>query len=189
LAALHTTLAAAAFFLAYVVIAALAIPVVAAMTVAAGALFGPWLGAPLAVVSSAAGATIAMLVVRYALRDRILARFPELSERFGGSGSGAALLFAVRVTPVLPFALVNAAAGVSGMPALTFALVSAAGATPLAFVYVSAGAVLGAVRSPANILSPRLLALLTLAGAAPLAARYFVARWARRASPAMFEPH
>jgi uncharacterized membrane protein YdjX (TVP38/TMEM64 family) len=181
-AALHTALAAAGFFLAYAVITALAIPVVAAMTIAAGALFGPWLGAPLAVVSSAAGATIAMLIVRYALRDRILARFPELSKRFGGPGSGAALLFAARVTPVLPFALVNAAAGVSGMPARTFALVSAAGAAPLAFLYVSAGAVLGAVGGPSDIVSPRLLALLTLAGATPLAARYFAARLARRAA-------
>ena len=182
-AALHPALAATVFSLAYVFVAALAIPVVAAMTVAAGALFGPWLGAPLAVVSSAAGATIAMLVVRYALRDRFAARFPKLSGRLEGPRDGAAVLFAARMTPLLPFALVNAAAGVSGMPARTFALVSAAGAAPLACLYVSAGAALAGAGKPADVLSPRLGVLLALAGSAPLAARCLGARFDRRVRP------
>ena len=124
-AALHPAFAAAAFSVVYVVVAALAVPIVALMTIAAGALFGPWLGVPLAVASSAVGATITMLVARYALRDWVEARFPQLKRRFDGRrGDAAALLFAARVTPALPFALVNVAAALSRMPALTFALVS-----------------------------------------------------------------
>ena len=145
LAALHPALAAAAFSLAYVAVAALAVPIVAAMTVAAGALFGPWLGVPLAAASGAVGATIMMLIARYALRDWVEARFPRLKGRFDRSGGdAAALLFAARVTPALPFALVNIAAALSRMPPLTFALVSAAGALPLAAIYVWAGATIGA---------------------------------------------
>ncbi len=190
-AALHPAFAAAAFSVVYVVVAALAVPIVALMTIAAGALFGPWLGVPLAVASSAVGATITMLVARYALRDWVEARFPQLKRRFDGRrGDAAALLFAARVTPALPFALVNVAAALSRMPALTFALVSAAGALPLAAIYVSAGVTIGAAPSPADILSPRLVALLALAGAAPLIGRAWVARRTRRRRfDAIFGPH
>lgn len=181
-AAERPALAAAGFALAYVTLAALAIPIVAAMSVAAGALFGLPLGLPLAVASNAAGATIAMLAVRYALRDRVVARFPGLAERWtrAAEGRDAALLFAARMTPVAPFALVNAAAAFSRINARTFALVSAAGAAPLAFAYVSAGAALGAIARPADVLSLRLFAALALAGFIPLAARALTARLARR---------
>ncbi len=110
-AALRPIGAAAAYVLVHVLVAAFAVPAVWAMSVAGGALFGPWLGLPLAIASSAAGATIAMLTVRSALRDRVAARFPHLAERFDGAANGrsAALLFAARVTPVLPFALISAA--------------------------------------------------------------------------------
>ncbi len=174
-AALHPVLAAGGYSMAVVVVAALAIPVVAPMTVAAGALFGPWLGVPIAVASSVAGATLAMLLARYCLRDWVERRFPDLARRFHADGAGGtAFLLAARLTPVVPFALVNAAAGASRMPARTFAAVSAAGALPLAAVYVCAGATIGAARNPADLVSPRLFALLTLAAAATLLARAWI---------------
>ena len=192
-AAHHPTHAAAGFSLAYVILAALAVPVVGAMTIAGGALFGPWLGVPLAVASGVAGATIAMLVVRHSLRQGVEARFPHLKAWLdgGADGHGAALLFAARVTPVMPFALVNVAAGISRMPARTFALVSAAGALPLAAIYASAGATLGAAGSPADLLTPRFAVLLALAGATPLAGRVCAGRIAhrRRRTAALFQPH
>lgn len=177
-ALLHPVSAAAAFAVAYVGVAALGVPAVAAMTVAAGALFGFWVGAPLAIASKPAGATIAMLVARHVLRDRIAACLPGLALRFeaAAGADGAALLFAARLAPFAPFALVNLAAGLSPMPARTFAAVTAAGALPLALVYVSAGAAIATVRSPADVLTPGLVAALTLAGAAPLLLRACAAR-------------
>ena len=171
-AAARPALAAAGFSLVYVAAAALGVPVVAAMSVAAGALFGLWLGLPLAIASSATGATLAMLMVRYGLRDRIAAGFPQLSAKLDvADGAGAAILFAARMTPFVPFALVNDAVGMSRMPARTFALVSAAGAAPLAAAYVAAGATLGAAARPADALSPGLLAALALAGLITVVAR------------------
>ena len=125
----HPVTAAAAFAVAYVGVAALGVPAVAAMTVAAGALFGSWVGAPLAIASKAAGATIAMLVARHVLRDRIAARLPGLALRFeAAAGADGAALCSPRVSRhSLPFALVNLAAGLSPMPARTFAAVTAAG--------------------------------------------------------------
>ncbi len=140
------------------------------MGLAAGALFGPWLGVPLALASAVAGATVAMLIARHLLRDEVERRWPGLARRFetAAGPDGAAALFAARLMPMLPFPLVNLAAGLSAMPTRTFAAVTALGMLPLLSISVCAGAELGTISSPA---SPRCVAALAILGAAPLAAR------------------
>ncbi len=169
----HPFLSALGFAIVYTSIAALAVPIVWVMNVLSGALFGPWIGLPIAIASSVAGATITMLAARYALRGWVEARFPSIAGRLGeGAGNGGArFLFAARLAPMVPFPLVNMAAGLTPMPAGTFALVSLAGMLPLSFAYVSAGAGLAAVSSPADVLSPGLVAGLLALAAAPFAAR------------------
>ena len=177
-AALHPVYGAIAFAFAFVLLAALAVPAAAVMSMAGGALFGPWIGLPLVVACSVVGATASMLLVRHALRDGIASRFPDLQRRFDDAAAwgGAAALLSARLTPFLPYPLVNAAAGMSRMPASTFAFVSAVGLLPISAVNVAAGAEFGAIRSPADVLSPRLVVLLVLLAAAPLLARLWVLR-------------
>jgi uncharacterized membrane protein YdjX (TVP38/TMEM64 family) len=169
----HPFLSALGFALVYTTVAALAVPVIGAMNVTAGALFGPWVGLPIAVAASVTGATITMLAARYAFRGWVEARFPatvaHLDHRM--TNGGARFLFAARLVPLLPFPLVNLAAGLTPMPARIFALVSLAGVLPLSFAYVSTGARLASVRSPAEALSPGFVALLVALSAAPFAAR------------------
>ena len=142
-------------------------------------LFGPWIGLPIAVASSVTGGTITMLAARYALRDWVEARFPDAVAHLdqGIANGGARFLFAARLMPLLPFPLVNLAAGLTRMPARMFALVSIAGFLPLTFAYVSAGASLGYVRSPAEALSPGFVGALVALAAAPFAARMLFNRW------------
>lgn len=183
----HPALCALCFSLLYTVVTALAVPVVWVLSVAAGALFGPWIGLPIAVGSGVMGGTITMLAARYALRGWVEARFPETIARFdhGVASGGARFLFAARLTPVIPFALVNLAVGLTQMPARTFALVSAVGCLPLTTAYVSAGASLGAIRSPAEALSPRLLMTFVALAAAPFAAHAWAAWRSRRRRPSV----
>ena len=160
LVAAHRVSAALVFSLVYTTVTALAVPAVWALSVAAGALFGPWIGLPIAVVSGVTGGTITMLAARYALRDWVEARFPEVVARFdpGVANGGARFLFAARLTPIVPFPLVNLAVGLTRMPVRTFAFVSIVGYLPLTIAYVSAGASLGDIRSPSEALSPGLSA-------------------------------
>ena len=155
----HPVLSALGFSLLYTIVAALAVPAVWLLSVAAGALFGPWFGLPIAIASGVAGGTIAMFAARYAMRGWVEARFPAALAQFDQEWRAAARASCSRrvLTPVIPFALVNLAVGLTEMPARTFALVSAVGALPLTIAYVSAGASLGAIRSPAEALSPHLL--------------------------------
>ena len=111
----HPVLSALGFALVYAVVTALAVPVVWLLSLSAGALFGPWFGLPIAIASNVVGATIAMLAARYAIRGWVKARFPEAWARFdqGVARGGARFLFAARLTLVIPFALVNLAAGLT----------------------------------------------------------------------------
>lgn len=182
----HPLLSALGFCLFSTTVTALALPVLWLLSAAAGALFGPWFGLPIALASAIMGGTLTMLAARYALRGWVEARFPETLARFdkGVAQGGVRFLFAARLTPVLPFALVNLAAGLSEMPARTFAFVSAVGYLPLTIAYISAGASLGAIRSPADALSPQLLITFLALGAAPFAGPAWTA-WRRRRRPSV----
>ena len=84
---------AVAYFAVYVAFAALSLPGAWTISVAGGALFGPWLGVPLVSLSSTAGATVAMLASRYLFRGAVERRFPDFVERVdrGLARDGAAI--------------------------------------------------------------------------------------------------
>jgi uncharacterized membrane protein YdjX (TVP38/TMEM64 family) len=174
----HPLLFALGFAVLYTAVAALAVPVIWVMNVAPGALFGPWIGLTVAVASSVTGATITMLAARYALRGWVETRSPATVARFddGAASGGARFLFAARLAPMVPFPLVNLAAGLTSMPAKTFALVSLAGMLPLSFAYVTGGAQLAAIGAPAEALSPGFVVLLVALAAAPFAANFLCKR-------------
>ena len=169
----NLALSAAAYAALYVAFAALSLPGVWAMSVAGGALFGPWLGAPLVSLSSTAGATVAMLVARYLIRDAVAARFPEFIERVdrGVKRDGARWLFAARLTPIIPFFAVNLAVGLTRMRATTFVFVTLVGALPFVILYVLAGAEAATIARPSDLISPRLIVLLAALAAAPFAGK------------------
>ncbi|MFC0668554.1 TVP38/TMEM64 family protein [Azotobacter chroococcum] len=116
------------FFLIYVLLTALSLPGAALMTLVGSALFG-LLGSTLLVsFASPLGATLAMLISRFLLRDWVQARF---SQRLAGiAREGAAYLFALRLVPVFPFFLINLAMGLTKLPARTFWWVSQLGMLP-----------------------------------------------------------
>lgn len=166
--------AAALYFLAFLMFAALSLPGAWAISVAGGALFGAWLGPPLVSVSSTAGATLAMLGARYLFRDAVAARFPDFVARVdrGVAEDGARWLFAARLTPIIPFSVVNLAVGLTRMRVAAFALITMVGAFPFAFLYAEAGAKLATIERPSDILSLNLVLLLLALAALPFAAKW-----------------
>jgi uncharacterized membrane protein YdjX (TVP38/TMEM64 family) len=169
----HVVVAALGYVALYVVFSALSLPGAGAVSLAGGALFGPWLGVPLVSFASTLGATIAMLMARHLLRGAVEARFPQWAGKVdrGVARDGARYLFAARLTPFVPFSAVNLAVGLTRMPTLTFAAVTALGAAPIVVLYVVAGQQFASIASPRDVLSARVaLALLALA-ALPFAAK------------------
>lgn len=169
--ATHVQVAALLYGLLYVAFAALSLPGAWTMSVAGGALFGPWLGVPLVSLSSTAGATVAMLASRYLFRGAVERRFRDFVERVnrGLERDGVSYLLAARLTPVIPFFAINLAIGLTRMPARTFALVTLIGALPIVVLYVLAGEQFATIAHPTDVLSGRVLIALFAIAAAPLA--------------------
>ena len=165
--------AAGLFFLVYVAVAALSLPVAALLTLLAGALFGLLQGLLLVSFASTLGATLAMLGSRFVLRDWVRRRFGRRLARIdaGIARDGAFYLFALRLVPLFPFFLVNLAMGLTRLPLRTYWWVSQLGMLPGTLVYLNAGRELGRLESLAGILSPGLLGAFALLGLFPLLAR------------------
>ncbi len=169
--AAHLLVAALFFGLLYVAFAALSLPGAWTLSVAGGALFGPWLGVPLVSLSSTAGATVAMLAARYLFRSSVERRFPDFVARVnrGLARDGVGYLLAARLTPVIPFFAINLAIGLTRMRTPTFALVTLIGAMPIVVLYVLAGEQFATIAHPTDILSGRIVIVLFALAAAPFA--------------------
>lgn len=174
----HFWQAAAVFFALYVSVTALSLPGAAVMTIAAGAVFGLVRGTLIVSFASAIGATLAMLVARYLLRQPLSRRYGERLKRIdaGIARDGGFYLFTLRLVPVFPFFLINLLAGLTALRAGTFYWVSQLGMLPGTIAYVFAGTQLARIASPSDVLSPGLLGAFALLGILPLLMRWLT-RW------------
>jgi len=161
------------YFLIYVTVTALSLPGAAVMTLAGGALFGFWPALLLVSFASTIGATLAMLVARFVLRDWVQGRLGERLRAInaGIEQEGAFYLFSLRLVPIFPFFLINLAMGLTPLRIPVFYWVSQVGMLPGTVVYVNAGTQLGQLESAAGIFSPALLLAFALLGLFPLAAK------------------
>ncbi|HUS25161.1 MAG TPA: FAD-dependent oxidoreductase [Candidatus Binatia bacterium] len=175
-------LASLAFFGAYVAMAALSLPGAGILTLAAGAIFGLAWGTALVSFASALGATLALLVSRFVLRDAVQARYGEKLKAVneGVQRDGVAYLLTLRLVPLFPYFLVNLVMGLTPIRAWTFYWVSQLGMIPATLVLVNAGSELGRLTSLKGIFTPNVLGAFVLLGLFPLIARSFVAALRRQ---------
>jgi len=166
-----------AYLLIYVLVTALSLPGAAVMTLAGGALFGFWPALLVVSFASTIGATLAMLVSRFLLRDWVQGRFGDKLKAInaGIEAEGSFYLFSLRLVPIFPFFLINLAMGLTPLRSATFYWVSQLGMLPGTAVYVNAGTQLGQIESAAGILSPQILLSFALLGLFPLAAKKILA--------------
>ena len=163
----------AVFFAVYVAVTALSFPGAAILTLLAGAIFGLLVGTVVVSFASSIGATLAMLVSRYLLRDSVKSRFgARLADIDKGvEREGAFYLFTLRLVPVFPFFVINLLMGLTKMKAATFYWVSQLGMLAGTLVFVNAGTQLARIDSLKGILSPGLLGSFVLLGLFPLVAK------------------
>jgi uncharacterized membrane protein YdjX (TVP38/TMEM64 family) len=164
------------YMLSYVLITAVSLPGAAALTLAGGAMFGLATGTVAVSFASSIGATLAMIVSRYAIGEWVQARYGErlAAINAGVERDGAFYLFSLRLIPVFPFFMINLLMGLTKMPVRTFYWVSQIGMIPATIVYVNAGRELGRIDTASGILSPGLLVSFALVGVMPIAARKLI---------------
>ncbi len=172
----------ATFFVIYVTMAALSLPGAAILTLAAGAMFGFWVGLLVASFASSIGALLAFLVARYLLRDSVQSRFGKQLAPIndGVKRDGAFYLLTLRLLPVFPFFLVNLVMALTPIKAGVYYVVSQIGMLLGTAVYVNAGTQLASIRTLKDVLSPGLLLSFVLLGVFPLVAKAVVGWFQRR---------
>ncbi len=137
----HFVAALAAYVAIYVGLVALSIPCSVFLTITGGILFG-WLTAVATVlVSATAGATVIFLIAKTAFGEYFVRRAgPRLSRIVAGFRADAfCYLLFLRVVPLFPFALVNLAPALVGVPLRTFVAATALGIIPATFVFAAMG--------------------------------------------------
>ncbi len=169
----HFGAMAAAYFLLYLLVFALALPAGAVLTLVGGAIFGLWWGVLLVSFASTAGSTLAFLAARYLLRNTVEQRFGDRLETLnrGIAREGGFYLFTLRLVPLFPPALINLAMALTSMRTWTFYWVSQLGMLAGTIVYVNAGVQLGQLDAGQPILSAGLIFAFVLLGVFPLLAR------------------
>ena len=135
------------FILIYIVSTVMMLPG-SPLTFTAGALFGFWKGLILVSLSSTLGATCAFMVSRYLIRKSIEKRvlkkkkFQSIDNEIDEQGWKIVIL--ARLSPIIPFFLLNYALGITKIRFIHFIFASWVGMIPGTTVYVLMGNMGGA---------------------------------------------
>jgi uncharacterized membrane protein YdjX (TVP38/TMEM64 family) len=175
------------FILAYVVASVTLAPAFV-LTFAAGAVFGLWRGTLLVYVGAVLGASSVFAIASPLAHSRVLRwldRDPRVAAvRRAVAGEGAWVMFLLRLSPVIPFVLLNYALALSGVRYRDF-LAASVGMLPAIVMYVYYGKVVGDVAKLAAGMTPprgpEYYILLAVGLVATVAATTAVTRAARKA--------
>ena len=184
----HLGPAAPVAFIGIYAVAVVALIPASLLTIAGGAVFGLIRGVIFALIGATLGSTAAFLLGRHVAR-RVVAKRLAAMPRFTAieqavSARGRRIVFLLRLSPVVPFNVLNYALGLTTISVWDFILASM-GTIPGAFVYAYAGKVTGeALAFAGQAQVPRdasYYAVLAAGLVATLAATTLVTRTARRA--------
>ena len=137
----------------YALLAAVAMPGMAIVTIAAGFLFGTWVGGASVLIGATLGATLLFLATRTALR-------PLLAEKAGPwltkvneevARGEVSYMLTIRLLPIIPFWIANLAPGFVQVRLRTFIWTSFFGMAPGTFVYASLGSGVGSIMDKGEV--------------------------------------
>jgi len=158
------------------------------LTMLAGFVWGPVYGLFAALPASLAGATLAFLLGRGVLRSWVLQRMASsprgLAVDRAVGRQGFTIVMLLRLSPLVPFNVLNYALSLTGMPVRRFVAASAIGMLPGCWLYVYLGSLVttAAQLSTAGSTDTPWKTVMYLAGfAATLAAAVVTGRLAKRA--------
>ena len=184
----HLPLALLVFVLAEVVAVALSVPVSIWVSALAGFLFGTVLGTVAVNVGATAGAVLAFLLARYVFAG-LLRRAAQSRPRLGRMVAaidrgfrdrGAYYVLLLRLTPVVPFWVLNTGLALTPVRLRDFWWATQLGTLPATLVVCHAGASLAEITTFRDLLSWKVLAALCLLPLVPFVLDYTVGRRLRK---------
>jgi len=171
----HPVKAVSAFTLIFILLTTLSVPCVTLLNLAAGAIFGFWLGVLISSISSTLGATFSFVLSRFLFRDFATKKFSKSLMKIneGLAENGALYLFYLRLIPVFPYFMINIVFGLTQVPIRTFMWVSQLGMLGLTMVYVNAGTQLAKVQTFGQVFTPAVIFFFFFIAVFPLFGKKF----------------
>ena len=165
-----------AYFIVYIVLTTLSLPVALVLGLLSGFIFNLYTAVILISFASSFGATAAMLISRYLISDYINRKFLNEISLIDNEVNkhGAYYLFALRMSPIFPFFVINAAFGITKIKTLTFYLTSQLGMLPGTIIIILIGSELNDFLIKGNPFSIDLVLYLTLLGLIPLLSKKYI---------------
>lgn len=152
-------LAVLVYIVAYALNTISIMPPIAALSLTAGLAFGEVWGAVYLMLGALIGTSATFLIARYfgrSLIDKILKRkFKDLDDKIARNGFMTILFF--RVVPLVPYEVLNYAAGLSRIKFKDYFLATLFGLVPGVVIAAFFGGSLGDIRSFKDIFAPKFL--------------------------------
>ena len=158
------------FFLGYIVVTALALPISFLKTLLAGALFGLLPGVILTSFASTIGSTLCFLISRYLFKDIFQEKYKKylVKVNLGIKKEGLLYLLFLRLSPIFPFFLINLTFGLTQMKWTNFYWISQLGMLPATVLFVNAGNQLSQINNLEDILTMKVIVSLSAIGLLPI---------------------
>ena len=158
------------YFILYIVLTSLSLPIALLMGLLAGFIMDVLVGVIVVSFASSVGATVSMLIVRYFFSDFVSKKYDhqykiisqELNE------NGMYYLFALRMSPIFPYFMINFCFGLTKVRAIYFYLISQLGMLPGTILIILIGHELNQLVLLSSPLSLELIIYLTALGVLPL---------------------
>ena len=152
--------------LVYAASTALSVPGATVLSLAAGLLFGRWVGAAVIVVAATVGATLVFLAARYLFAEAAQRRAGGMAKKLiaGFHENAFNYLLFLRLVPLFPFWLVNLAPAFTPVTTRTYVAATALGIIPGSFVFTHLGQSLGRIDSAQQLVSWEILSAFALLG-------------------------
>ena len=164
------------FITTYLIMTTLSLPVALIMGLLAGSVFNFYLAVVIVSFTSTIGATVATSLARYIIRDYMTSKYKKYFEIINSNfrDNGGYYLFALRMSPLFPFFIINVCFGLTKMKLLPFYLISQIGMLPGTIIIILLGNELSNILVSGNVISPSLIIYLTLLGLVPLLSKRFI---------------
>jgi uncharacterized membrane protein YdjX (TVP38/TMEM64 family) len=166
----HTYFFLLIYFFVYVLFTAFSIPMALILGLGAGFIMELYQAIILVSFASSIGATLAMLLARYFFYNLVDNKFQKEISIIKNvlDINGNYYLFALRMTPIFPFFIINATFGLTKIKVWSFYLISQLGMLPGTVLIIIIGNELNELIISNNYMSLELLIYLSLLGFIPL---------------------
>ena len=162
------------FFTTALVLLSLSLPFALILGILSGIIFEPLKAIVLVSFSSSIAASVAMLISRYFFRDFLRERYSNQYKSInnGFVRNGIYYLFAVRMTPIFPYFIINLLAGLTTIKIIPYYLTSQLGMLPMSIIIILLGRGLDEIILSNAKIDIGFVVLLSLVGIMPLVFKF-----------------